>query len=164
MARSGNGFLLGKFMPPHAGHQLLCDTAVSECERLTILVCWLPDDPVPGPLRLDWMRSLYPGARVLGHDAIVPQEPSEHPDFWPIWRSIVRAAHPEPIARVFASESYGARLAAEVGARFHPVDIARKRVALSGTMVRADPSRHWTLLPAPVRAWYAGQGVVPAQS
>jgi HTH-type transcriptional repressor of NAD biosynthesis genes len=161
---SVTGFLLGKFMPPHAGHLLLCDTARRHCTRLTVLVCWLPDDPVPGPLRLRWMRELHPDCRVLGHDAVVPQAPDEHPHFWPIWRDIVRRAHPAPIDTVFASEPYGTRLAAEVGARFFPVDIPRARVPLSATMVRADPARHWANLPAPVRDWYAGQGVAPAEA
>lgn len=159
-----NGFLLGKFMPPHAGHLLLCDVARRHCARLTVLVCWLPDDPVPGPLRLRWMQALYPDCRVLGHGAVVPQAPDEHPDFWRIWRGIVQRAHPEPIATVFASEPYGERLAAEVDARFHPVDIARARVSLSATMVRANPARHWRDLPVPVRDWYAGQGVAPADA
>lgn len=155
----GNGFVLGKFMPPHAGHLLLCDTAMLGCSRLTILVCWLPGDPVPGPSRLAWMRELYPACRVVGHGAVVPQAPEEHPDFWVIWRGIVRVAHPEPIDRVYASEPYGARLATEVGATFVPVDLARRRVPLSATMVRADPARHWHRLPASVRDWYRAQGV-----
>ena len=158
---SGNGFVLGKFMPPHAGHLLLCDVARRLSERLTILVCWLPGDPVPGPLRLDWMRALHPDCRVLGHDAIVPQAPEDHPDFWRIWRGIVRRAHPEPIATVFASEPYGQRLADELDARFHLVDVDRARIPISATMVRAEPARHWTHLPPPVRAWYAGQGIAP---
>ena len=55
------GFVLGRFMPPHAGHVHLCETARRLVDRLTILVCWQPDDPVPGPLRLQWMRELFPG-------------------------------------------------------------------------------------------------------
>lgn len=149
------GFLLGKFMPPHAGHQLLCETAQALVDELTILVCWLPDDPIPGPLRLAWMRELFPKARVIGHDAVVPQEPVEHPDFWAIWRGIVQAAHPEPIDLVFASESYGARLAAEVGARFRPVDPDRAAAPVSASAIRADPWAHWDLLPPPVRPFYA---------
>jgi cytidyltransferase-like protein len=115
------GFVLGKFMPPHAGHQLLCGTAERMVDALTILVCSLPDDPIPGALRLQWMRALFPNARVIGHDAIVPQAPEDSPDFWPIWRAIVRQAHPEPIDYVFAGESYGLRLAEEVGGLFVPV-------------------------------------------
>jgi HTH-type transcriptional repressor of NAD biosynthesis genes len=157
--RSGNGFVLGKFMPPHAGHLLLCDTGMQKSVRLTILVCWLPDDPVPGPLRLEWMRALYPACRVVGHGEVVPQSPEEHPDFWPIWQAIVRRAHPEPIEKVFASEPYGWRLALELMAVFHPVDLGRIRIPLSASMVRRDPQRHWGHLPEPVRKWYSDQGV-----
>jgi HTH-type transcriptional repressor of NAD biosynthesis genes len=149
------GFLLGKFMPPHSGHQLLCETARALVDELTILVCWLPGDPIAGPLRHRWMRELFPDCRVLGHDAEVPQYPEEHPDFWRIWRDIVVAAHPDPIDIVFASEPYGARLAAEVGARFVPVDPARDGAPISGTAVRSDPWAHWSQLPPPVRGHYA---------
>jgi HTH-type transcriptional repressor of NAD biosynthesis genes len=148
------GFLLGKFMPPHAGHMLLCDTARRLVDTLTILVCWLPGDPIPGPLRLEWMRDLFPGCRVIGHDFPAPQAPGDHPDFWPIWRNIVKQAHPEPIDIVFAGEDYGQRLAHEVGARFTLVG-PRAYPELSGTEVRADPWAHWDALPAPVRAHYA---------
>jgi HTH-type transcriptional regulator, transcriptional repressor of NAD biosynthesis genes len=152
------GFLLGKFMPPHAGHLLLCEAAARLVDELTILVCWLPDDPIPGPLRLAWMRELLPGARVIGHGESVPQAPADSPDFWPVWRRIVAEAHPEPIDLLFAGESYGAELARQVGGTFVPLltrtggdGLSR----LSGTAVRADPWAHWCYLPAPVRAYYA---------
>ena len=148
------GFVLGKFMPPHAGHVHLCETARALVDQLTILVCWLPDDPVPGPLRLQWMKDLFPDCRVLGHDKIVPQAPADSADFWPIWRGIVQAAHPEPIDLVFAGENYGLRLAEEVGAAFTPV-APRLIPGLSGTAVRADPWAHWAHLPRVVRPFYA---------
>lgn len=149
------GFVLGKFMPPHEGHVLLCEIASARVGKLTILVCSLPDDPISGTLRTAWMRELFPLARVLHHDAVVPQAPADDPDFWPIWRAIVQTAHPEPIDYVFASEDYGARLAAEVGAGFHPVDPDRVIVPVSGSAVRADPSGNWRHLPPPVRSHYA---------
>jgi HTH-type transcriptional repressor of NAD biosynthesis genes len=148
------GFVHGKFMPPHEGHMLLCETARRLVDQLTILVCWLPDDPLPGPLRLAWMRELFPTCRVVGHDVIVPQPPADHPDFWPIWGDIAKAAHPEPIDRIFAGEADGARLAEEVGAAFVLVG-PRVHPDLSGTVVRADPWSHWRHLPAPVRPHYA---------
>jgi NadR type nicotinamide-nucleotide adenylyltransferase len=149
------GFVLGKFLPPHDGHVLLCEIAQARVDELTILVCSLPDDPISGVLRTEWMRALFPKAYVLHHDAIVPQAPEEHPDFWPIWRGIVKTAHPEPIDYVFASEGYGARLAVEVGATFHPVDPERVIVPVSGTAVRAHPFGNWRYLPEPVRGHYA---------
>ena len=149
-----HGFVLGKFMPPHAGHVHLCETARRLVDKLTILVCWLPDDPVPGPLRLQWMQELFPDCRVLGHDAVVPQAPEESPDFWPVWRGIVQAAHPEPIDMVFAGEDYGLRLAQELGAAFTPV-APRLFPDVSGTTVRAQPWAQWDRIPPAVRPHYA---------
>jgi NadR type nicotinamide-nucleotide adenylyltransferase len=131
----------------------LCETAQALVDELTILVCWLPGDPIAGELRLGWMRELFPAARVIGHGAPVPQAPEDHPDFWPIWRGIVRAAHPEPIDFVFAGEAYGARLAAELGAGF--VEVPRSADAFSATAVRAGPWSQWHALPPPVRGHYA---------
>ena len=86
------GFLLGKFMPPHAGHMALIRGARALVDELTVLVCWLPDDTIAGETRLAWMRELAPDCRIVGHGDVVPQTPEESPDFWPIWRGIVAAA------------------------------------------------------------------------
>lgn len=148
------GFLLGKFLPPHQGHVYLGQFARHHCDQLTILVCTLEREPIPGSLRFAWMRELFPDCRVVHLTEDVPQEPAEHPDFWPIWRAIVQQAHPEPIDFVYASEAYGARLAAEIGARFVPVDPGRDAVPAAGRAIIADPFRHWDFLPAPVRPYF----------
>jgi HTH-type transcriptional repressor of NAD biosynthesis genes len=148
------GFVLGKFMPPHAGHVHLCETARRLVDKLTILVCWLPDDPVPGPLRLQWMREMFPDCRVIGHQGAVPQGPAANPDYWPGWRAIVKAAHPEPIDMVFAGQDYGLRLAQEVGAAFTPV-APRLFPDLSSPALRADPWAQWGEIPPAVRPHYA---------
>jgi NadR type nicotinamide-nucleotide adenylyltransferase len=148
------GFVLGKFMPPHAGHVHLCETARRLVDQLTILVCWLPDDPVPGPLRLQWMRDMFPDCRVIDHQGAVPQGPAENPDYWPGWRAIVKAAHPEPIDMVFAGQDYGLRLAQEVGAAFTPV-APRLFPDLSSPALRADPWADWDHVPPAVRPYYA---------
>lgn len=57
---TSRGFLLGKFMPPHAGHMLLCEGARALVDELTVLVCSLPGDPIESELRLAWMRELLP--------------------------------------------------------------------------------------------------------
>lgn len=154
------GFLLGKFMPPHAGHLALIGAAQALVDALTVLVCHLPDDPIPGEVRLQWMRELCPDCRIVGHGAVVPQEPQDSAAFWPIWRAIIAAAHPEPIDYVFAGEAYGAELARQVGGLFVPLGgrvlgLAEDPVAgLSARAVRADPAAHWAYLPQVVRAHY----------
>ncbi len=149
------GFVLGKFMPPHEGHVMLCDFARNYCDDLTVLVCTRPVEPIDGNLRFAWMRELCPIARVIHFDEDVPQEPHEHPDFWSIWKRIVVRAHPEPIDFVFASESYGLQLAQEVGARFVPFDPGRMAQPISASRIRENPFAVWHFLPPPVRAYYA---------
>lgn len=148
------GFVLGKFLPPHYGHVFLCDFARRYCGELTILVCTLDGDPISGDLRYGWMREMFPGCRVLHLTEDVPQDPADHPDFWEIWRGIVKRFHPEPVDFVFASEDYGHRLAQEAGARFVPVDIPREAVPVSGEAIRRDPFANWRFIPPPVRPWF----------
>lgn len=149
-----HGFLLGKFMPPHAGHVFLCKTAAQLCDRLTVLVCSLPGDPIPGKLRFAWMKDLLPGVRVLHYDSPAPQEPQDHPGFWDIWRNICRRAHPEPIDFVFGSETYVTQLAAELEAEAMVLDSARLAFPVSGTAVRQNPASVWRFVPGPVRPYY----------
>jgi len=153
------GFLLGKFMPPHAGHLSLIRAARALVDELTVLVCWLPGDPIPGETRLQWMRALAPDCRVVGHGEVVPQAPEDSADFWPVWRDIVAETHPEPIDYLFAGEAYGAELARQVGGLFVPLGgrvlgLDDPVAGLSASAIRAEPEAHWPWLPAPVQAHY----------
>jgi NadR type nicotinamide-nucleotide adenylyltransferase len=146
--------LLGKFLPPHLGHQYLVDFARAYVDHLTVLVCSIAREPIPGALRFAWMREMCPGCDVVHVTDEVPQAPEEHPDFWDIWRALIRRHLPSGPDCVFASEPYGARLAAELGAGFVPVDVARAMVPVSGTAVRADPMANWRYIPPPVRPYF----------
>lgn len=154
MAAAGHGLILGKFLPPHAGHEYLVRFGREFVERLTVLVCSLRREPIPGELRYGWMRELFPDVRVRHVTDDVPQEPSEHPQFWDIWRELVLREADGPIDYIFASETYGRRLAAEVGATFVPVDVERTQVPVSGTAIRTRPLANWSYLPECVRPYF----------
>jgi len=149
-------------MPPHAGHVALIRSAAALVDELTVLLCALPDDPIPGKLRLQWMRELFPECRIAYHDDLdAPQEPGDHPHFWQEWTRIVRHHHPEPVDRLFAGESYGAELARHLAAFFVPLGgrvLGADQQGLGGlsaTAIRADCWSHWQWLPEPVRAYYS---------
>jgi NadR type nicotinamide-nucleotide adenylyltransferase len=148
------GFLLGKFLPPHRGHQYLIEFARAYVDRLTVLVCSIEREPIPGRLRYQWMCEAFPGVELVHHTDEIPQAPEEHPQFWDIWRDSIRRHAPGRIDYVFASEDYGGRLAQELDARFVPVDIARRNIPVSGRAIRADPMAHWDELLPPVRPYY----------
>ena len=146
--------ILGKFLPPHAGHQFLVQFGLNFVRRLHVLVCSIDREPIPGTLRYEWMRELFPHANVIHIDKELPQEPQEHPRFWELWRDAVSDAVGEPIDYVFASENYGHRLAAELEATFVPVDVGRSVLPVSGTAIRENPYRHWSHLPACVQSHF----------
>lgn len=150
-----HGLVLGKFLPPHRGHVHLCEVAERMCDELTIVVASLAREPIDGARRVAWMRELFPRAAIVHHTAELPQEPSEHPAFWQLWRDSLRACAGRPVHRVFTSDRYGMRLAAELGAAWIPVDPERAVFPVSGTAIRRDPMRHWDALPRPVRPHYA---------
>lgn len=146
-----SALVLGKFLPPTKGHQFLIDFARSyrvdgEQVQLTVMVATLPNEGVPGHLRFEWIRDHYerfPNVRVVFTNEVVPQDPSEHPDFWAIWTDLIARVAGENFDYVFASEHYGKPLAEHIGATFVPVDIARTIVPISGTKVRETPAIHF---------------------
>jgi len=74
------GLVFGKFMPLHRGHQHLIDTALSQCDDLTIVVYDSdpPGDfaPMPVELRLGWLQALYPNVEnILAVDDPMKHDP-----------------------------------------------------------------------------------------
>lgn len=152
------GVVLGKFLPPHRGHQFLIDFARHHCDHLTVLVCTLPNDPIPGELRYQWMREMFPqrSVSVVHVSEALPQTPEEHPEFWAIWRRVIHQYAPGGVDYFFASEDYGHRTAQEIGGGcvFVAVDQPRGAVPISATQVRSNPMEWWEFLPEPVRPYY----------
>lgn len=148
------GFVLGKFMPLHRGHEALLQFAQARCDQLYVVVDHIVDAWVDADQRCRWIKAVVPNAIVQHLPTPNPQDPAEHPQFWDIWRESLRALLGVQPDVVFASEHYGARLAAELGAEFVPFDIARAAVPVSATMIRNDLAAHWQLLSAPARRDY----------
>jgi HTH-type transcriptional regulator, transcriptional repressor of NAD biosynthesis genes len=155
------GMLLGKFMPPHRGHEYMIDFARRCVDELTVLVCSIRSEPIPGELRYAWMREHFGGVRIVHCTDENPQEPqgADDVEFWAIWRASI-LSRMEPPDVVFASEPYGVRLAAEVGARFMPVDPGREVVPISASQIRADAKAHWEYLLPESRPHYVQRVVL----
>src|SRR5690349_19042685 len=99
------GIVIGKFLPPHAGHHHLVDTALSQCDELHVVVCERPDDPIPGPLRAGWLAERHPGAHVRVIDDRYDENDSR------VWAANTIEWLGGPPDVVFSSEDYGDRYA-----------------------------------------------------
>lgn len=74
--RYRHGLVIGKFAPFHKGHMLLLDTALAQCERVSVWVYSRPDfAAMPSPLRRGWIRELYP-ARLFPGLHLLPDAPN----------------------------------------------------------------------------------------
>jgi len=149
------GMVLGKFMPPHLGHVYLFDFARNYVDDLAIVVESQRNQPVPGELRYEWVRTMFPDTNVLHLTEENPQEPAEHPDFWQIWEQSLKRILPFSPDYLFASEDYGWKLAEVMGATFVPVDVDRTVMPVSGTAVREDPIANWDFIPRVARPYFA---------
>jgi HTH-type transcriptional regulator, transcriptional repressor of NAD biosynthesis genes len=75
LQKATTGMILGKFMPPHLGHQCLVDFARNYVDNLTVLGCSIQSEPIPGDLRYRWMREMFPDVNVVHVTDENPQEP-----------------------------------------------------------------------------------------
>jgi HTH-type transcriptional regulator, transcriptional repressor of NAD biosynthesis genes len=132
------GIIVGKFAPPHKGHQLVIDTALEVCDQVIVLVYGNPDFPdMPVHARAGWIRAAYSGNPNL--QVFVPENaPPNDADDW-TQREFVRLWLEKRglvPSMVFGSEEYIAGFAAHIKAIPFVVDLERLRVPTSGTEVR----------------------------
>ena len=154
------GMILGKFMPVHKGHQFLIDFAIERVEQLTLIVGTLASEPIPGQLRYEWVKELYPDVNVQHCTDENPQYPHEHPDFWNIWVESIHKFLPEGTDVVFTSEDYGDELARHLGAKHILCDLSRHSVPVSATEIRENPYENWRFIPEPVRPYFVKRVVI----
>lgn len=152
--RYTKGFVLGKFLPPHAGHLHLVRSAMAQTEELTVLVCTIRKEPIPGHLRYRWMCELFPDARVIHVTDEVPSYPHEHPDFEAIWTSLLRRVTDPDTEVFFSSEDYGDDVARWLNIAHVLIDKERIRFPVSGTHIRNDAFRYWDFIPENVSPYF----------
>ena len=169
-----HGLIIGKFFPFTRGHQYLIDSAREQCDRVTVLVCSLKNESIPGEIRYEWIKEHY-RVSVYGNDLIikhVTDEVQQYPhndndeNFWDIWTGIImremRTKHYDQAYDViFTSEDYGKQLSErtqfkypDIKMDYVDVDKARTTFPVSGTLVRENPFKQWDYLPDVVKPYF----------
>ena len=144
------GLIIGKFYPPHRGHKYLIDRARSECESLTVILCYKQTDTIPGMFRAEWLQRIHPDVRVLViEDNKLADDDSAG---WAKFTIEILGYVPDV---VFTSEAYGDPYASFMGTVHVLVDKARTHVPISATMVRSNPMKYAEFLEPCVRAYFA---------
>jgi HTH-type transcriptional regulator, transcriptional repressor of NAD biosynthesis genes len=154
-----HGLVLGKFWPLHAGHSHLINTALAQCDRVTVQLLVHPDEDIPLETRASWIREAHPRAHlVCGYDD-APVD-FDDPEIWDRHMLVITALLDQPVDAVFTSDPYGAELARRLSAEWVQVDPGRRENAISGTAVRANPEAFWDKLSPAVRAHYVRRVII----
>ena len=161
-----HGLVIGKFYPPHLGHEYLIRTAAAHCRTVTVGVLGSSVESIPMERRVAWLRDAFaalPHVRIVAELDDVPVDYAS-PTIWDahvevIHRAIARANHDDgktpAVDAVFTSEPYGEELARRFSAANVCLDQSRCLYPVSGTEVRADVCAHWLQLSPSVRAGLA---------
>jgi HTH-type transcriptional regulator, transcriptional repressor of NAD biosynthesis genes len=149
MRKYNNALVVGKFCPLHKGHQYLLDVATELSNNLLIISYTSHDLGFPIETRRKWLKELYPKAKLVVLDAtsrrnLPDDEANEyiHRQFCAV--ECEREQFKPDV--IFSSEKYGDGFADHLSRYFgrhvthEVVDLLRKKVPISGTQLRADPS------------------------
>ncbi len=162
MKRCSTGLVVGKFAPLHQGHELVITTALSQCDRVVLLSYSNPELPGCEPqVRERWLASVFPQCTSVvltdqwlkergSRYATLPMNDADaltHHDL--VWH-VVHERLGFDVDAVFTSEDYGDGFARsltrfrQAATRGAPevthvcVDAARRRVPVSGTLLRTS--------------------------
>jgi NadR type nicotinamide-nucleotide adenylyltransferase len=155
---AGTGLIIGKFMPPHKGHQHLVEFARARVCQLTILLLSRRTDTIPGEVRFTWLKTLFPDAKVAHVRHELPTD-YQDPTVWDQWIALIQRECPARPDLVFSSEFYGEELARRLGAAHVPVDPGRAVVPVSSTLIREQPLKYKTYIPDCVWPYFERSGV-----
>jgi NadR type nicotinamide-nucleotide adenylyltransferase len=166
-----HALIVGKFYPPHLGHQYLISEAARCAEEVTVLVMAARRETIPLADRVAWLREAFAatqvpsagGVKVVGVSCDAPVDYGDD-RVWDAQVAVMRAALARagrpPVNAVFSSEQYGAELARRFGASHVAVDVERQTVPVSATGIRACLHQNWDWLVSPARTGLAVRIVV----
>ncbi|GAB16616.1 hypothetical protein GOEFS_008_00250 [Gordonia effusa NBRC 100432] len=149
--RYRHGLIIGKFYPPHHGHDHLIRSALRVCDRVTVELIGSSGESIPLADRAAWLRESHPTIHLMTEIDDTPVD-FDSASAWDAHMRTIRRLLDAPVDAVFSSDAYGAELARRLDAAWVQVDPGRRANPISGTAVRDDLFGWWPQLSAPVRA------------
>jgi HTH-type transcriptional repressor of NAD biosynthesis genes len=143
-------------MPPHNGHVALIEFAAEQCDELIVSMSYKPDDPIPGELRLSWLKEMFQNRDAIIIEKVEDNFDDEHLELsertkgWANFISNRYAA----INIVFSSEKYGESFAKNLKAEHVLFDEARTKFPVSASLIRKNPFKYWDFLPDSVKPYF----------
>jgi len=159
------GFVFGKFMPFHKGHEAMISFAASCCDQLTVLVCVSHKEKMPAKLRKQWLVDSFAAnpnidVQLLHYDEEKLSSSSESSrSISAAWANEFKALLPD-VQLLVSSEPYGEFVSEYMGIEHHFFDLNRTKYPVSGTKIRKNPLANWDYLPDAVKPYYQQKVVI----
>ena len=154
--------VIGKFLPPHAGHHALIEHAGVHAGNVQVFVCDGVGQRPTASERAKWLARRHPDVEVH----VVPDICGWHgsdpcpPGCSPRWAAHLLQQGFGGWDLVVSSENYGIAFAKALGARHLSFDVSRGLSPCSGTLIREDLRSGWRWLDPVVRAGLTRKVVV----
>lgn len=150
-----HGLVIGKFMPLHKWHEALISFASQLCEILTVDVCSLPSEPIPGKIRYQRTKDAFANNPAIVVDHITEELPGSSEssrEVSKVWSDYLKKKYPD-VDVIISSEPYGDYVAEYMDIDHVMFDQDRKETPVSGTDIRNNPFAHRDHIPDHVK-WY----------
>lgn len=159
------GFVFGKFLPFHKGHEALIRFALTKCDLLTVLICCSDKENIPGELRKTWMLKTFSDEahitfRILNYlEDELPNTSVSSETVSEIWSKKFLELFPD-YDYVITSEKYGDYIAKYMHLKHVSFDLSRSQVPVSASLIRANPFQHWQFIPESVKPYFCLKVVI----
>lgn len=161
------GFLGGKFLPFHSGHEYAIREAAKQVDKLYVVLSSsvVRDQEIcerdgckyiPAATRMSWMGMTFKNDANI--EIINVEDHDGDSDYnWDSGADLIKNAIKENIDCVFSSEpEYGQHFKKNFPHAKHVVlDPDRTNHPISATMIRRNPFRYWNFIPKAVRPFFA---------
>ena len=132
------GFTIGKFAPLHKGHQYLIETGLKEMDEFFVLVYETDKIDIPIEERANWIKTLYPNAKVIYAKnppmqyGLDEQSVKIQTDYL---KNIIKDIK---VTHFYSSEEYGKYVARDLNVIDKRIDTRREEVPISATRIREN--------------------------
>lgn len=148
------GIVIGKFMPLHSGHIALIRFAAAHCDELIVVVASGPGDPIPGEIRLEWVKEEFKRyVRIKPHRLDDPIFSLPMESQLEQWVAMIESRYPG-IDLIFSSEPFGQVLARHLRTAHISFDTDQNEHPVSATQIREHPFRYWDFIAPPARSYF----------
>ncbi|MCC5875512.1 MAG: AAA family ATPase [Candidatus Sumerlaeia bacterium] len=149
----GNGVILGRFLPPHLGHDFAVNFARRFVGTLRVYILSHGGDEISLPRRMNWLREMFPDVEICSLEVPADIDPAGAECMrWAVGR--LSTFNGGAITHYFSSEESDKELAGSLNARWIAIDPSRQVFPISSRQIRKHPLAHWEFLPTCVRPHY----------